>query len=108
MPVFDPAHQRPEATGIIPAGTQAIYSATGGATAVLPVATAYPSAQFATTTGTPIYPGQVLYSSEQFSANGATVPGTATAANATGPLQQYPVTTYPIGYPYPYNGGYCV
>ncbi|XP_046809206.1 protein encore isoform X1 [Lucilia cuprina] len=101
MPVFDPSQQRSDTTGLLQPGTQTIYPA-GGATTMVPVA-AYPTAQFATTNGAPIYPSQVIYSGEQFQTAGA--PLTATApASATAQLQQIPMTTYPIGYPYPYNG----
>ncbi|XP_055914715.1 protein encore isoform X1 [Eupeodes corollae] len=94
MPVFDPSQQR-DPNSLLPPGSQTIYQPTGGA-AMLPVA-AYPTTQF---TGAPIYPGQVVYSSDQFAASGAAV-----AAAASGQMQQYPMTTtYPIGYPYPYNG----
>ncbi|XP_065362350.1 protein encore isoform X4 [Calliphora vicina] len=99
MPVFDPSQQRSDTTGLLQPGTQAIYPA-GGATTMVPVA-AYPTTQFATTNGAPIYPSQVIYSGEQFQP----APLTATApASATAQLQQIPMTTYPIGYPYPYNG----
>ncbi|XP_075163706.1 R3H domain containing protein encore [Haematobia irritans] len=102
MPVFDPSQQRGgEPTSIIQPGTQTIYP-TGGTTTMVPVA-AYPTAQFTTTNGTPIYPGQVIYSSEQFQASGAPLTA-ATPASTAGQLQQIPMTTYPIGYPYPYNG----
>lgn len=103
MPVFDPSQQRSDTAGLLQPGTQAIYPA-GGATTMVPVA-AYPTTQFATTNGAPIYPSQVIYSGEQFQAAGA--PLTATApVSATAQLQQIPMTTYPIGYPYPYNGKY--
>uniref|UniRef100_T1PL81 SUZ domain protein n=1 Tax=Musca domestica TaxID=7370 RepID=T1PL81_MUSDO len=101
MPVFDPSQQRGETTGILPPGTQTIYP-TGGTTTMVPVA-AYPTAQFTTTNGTPIYPGQVIYSGEQFQTAGTPLTAAAPAAS-TGQLQQIPMTTYPIGYPYPYNG----
>lgn len=103
MPVFDPNQQRADAAsgGIIPTATQAIYQPTGGTTTMVPVA-AYPAAQFAATSGTPIYPGQVLYSSDQFATPATAAP--LGAATGNGQLQQYPMTTYPIGYPYPYNG----
>lgn len=103
MPVFDPSQQRGETTGILPPGTQTIYP-TGGTTTMVPVA-AYPTAQFTTTNGTPIYPGQVIYSGEQFQTAGTPLTAAAPAAS-TGQLQQIPMTTYPIGYPYPYNGKY--
>lgn len=54
-----------------------------GATTVLPLA-AYPP---------PLYQSQVVYTPDQFSAN------TASAQQ----VQQYPLT-YPVGYPYTYNG----
>ncbi|XP_073841640.1 R3H domain containing protein encore isoform X2 [Musca autumnalis] len=101
MPVFDPSQQRGESTNILPTGSQALYP-TGGTTTMVPVA-AYPTAQFATTNGTPIYPGQVIYSGEQFQTTGAPLTAT-TPASTTGQIQQIPMTTYPIGYPYPYNG----
>uniref|UniRef100_A0A1I8P1G2 Protein encore n=1 Tax=Stomoxys calcitrans TaxID=35570 RepID=A0A1I8P1G2_STOCA len=102
MPVFDPSQQRAgESTGILQPGTQTIYPA-GGTTTMVPIA-AYPTAQFATTNGTPIYPGQVIYSSEQFQTSAAPLAAAAPSSTA-GQLQQIPMTTYPIGYPYPYNG----
>uniref|UniRef100_W8AEX7 Protein encore n=1 Tax=Ceratitis capitata TaxID=7213 RepID=W8AEX7_CERCA len=105
MPVFDPNQPRTDATGLIPTGAQAIYpsaaAAAGSTATMVPVAAAYPTAQFATANGTPIYPGQLIYSSDQFATGAATV---AAAAPANGQLQQIPMTTYPIGYPYAYNG----
>lgn len=102
MPVFDPSQQqRADTSGLLQPGAQAIYP-TGGTTTMVPVA-AYPTAQFTTTNGAPIYPGQVIYSGEQFQTAGAPLAAT-TPASATGQLQQIPMTTYPIGYPYPYNG----
>ncbi|XP_011186416.3 protein encore isoform X6 [Zeugodacus cucurbitae] len=103
MPVFDPNQPRTDATGLIPAGAQAIYPAAapaGNTATMVPVAAAYPTAQFATANGTPIYPGQLIYSSDQFVTGAATV---AAAAPANGQLQQIPMTTYPIGHPYAYN-----
>ncbi|KAM7356392.1 R3H domain containing protein encore isoform 2-T9 [Cochliomyia hominivorax] len=101
MPVFDPSQQRSDTTGLLQPGTQAIYPASG-ATTMLPVA-AYPTAQFATTNGAQIYPSQVIYSGEQFQTTATPITATA-PASATAQLQQIPMTTYPIGYPYPYNG----
>ncbi|XP_054731765.1 protein encore-like isoform X2 [Anastrepha obliqua] len=105
MPVFDPNQPRTDATGLIPAGAQALYpaaTAAGSTATMVPVAAAYPTAQFAAANGTPIYaPSQLIYSADQFTAGAATV---AAAAPANGQLQQIPMTTYPIGYPYAYNG----
>ena len=101
MPVFDPSQQRSDSTSLLQPGAQAIYPA-GGAATMVPVA-AYPTTQFATANGPPIYPGQVIYSGEQFQPAGTPLSATA-QSSATTQLQQIPMTTYPIGYPYPYNG----
>ncbi|XP_016969143.1 protein encore isoform X2 [Drosophila rhopaloa] len=89
IPVFDPAQQPRE--GLIPA--QAIYQ-TGpggpGAATVMPMASAYPTAQFAAAAapnGGPIYQAPLIYSSE---------PGGGAQ------LQQLPMAPYPIQYSYPY------
>lgn len=95
MPVFDQSGQRDANGTLLPATAQAIYQpASGAATTatVVPVA-AYPTAPYG---NAPIYQGQVVYSpaAEQFAQS---------AASVTGQMQQYPMT-YPVGYPYPYNG----
>lgn len=101
MPVFDSSHQRSDSTSLLQPGPQTIYPA-GGATTMVPVA-AYPATQFTTTNGPSIYPSQVIYSGEQFQPPGAPL-SAAAPSSATTQLQQIPMATYPIGYPYPYNG----
>lgn len=101
MPVYDTSQRIAEPANLMQAGTQALYS-TGGTTTVVPLA-AYPTTQFATANGTHIYPGQVIYPTEQFPVAGATLATTA-PNSATGQLHQMPMASYPIGYPYPYNG----
>ncbi|XP_017058640.2 protein encore isoform X2 [Drosophila ficusphila] len=89
IPVFDPA--QPPREGLIPA--QAIYQAGPGgpgAATVMPMASAYPTAQFAAAAapnGGPIYQAPLIYSSE---------PGGGAQ------LQQLPMAPYPIQYSYPY------
>ncbi|KAL9911642.1 R3H domain containing protein encore isoform 1-T13 [Glossina fuscipes fuscipes] len=101
MPVYDTSQRIAEPANLMQAGTQTLYS-TGGTTTVVPLA-AYPTTQFATANGTHIYPGQVIYPTEQFPVAGATLATTA-PNSATGQLHQMPMASYPIGYPYPYNG----
>lgn len=109
MPIYDNVHHRVESsTGLMPSTSSAIYqTASGTPAAVLPVA--YPTAQIAAPNGTAFYSGQLIYSSEQFStpnnAIGVSAAPAAATAAASSQVQQIPLATYPIGYPYTaYNG----
>ena len=92
--VYDQSMGR-DSGGLVAGPGQAIYqSGGGGGPSVVPLATYPSSGQFG---GGPMYQQQVVYSPEHYP-NGS-------GSGAGAQMQQYPLTTYPLGYSYPYNGG---
>lgn len=82
-------------TAVPPAqSSSTIYPSSGATMAVLPMAYSSAAATAANPYGTSpnIYPGQVIYTSDQFN------PATSSAT------QPQPYINFPISYTYPYNG----